>query len=147
MTDTSTRNAQGATATLTTDTMLTISEIVDLTGRDRKTVSEWVRTGDRYPKAVQEQSGRSSWRVPVKDLFAAGDLKPSPVMEVPAVMESLREAKQVGEMRAPVRRAREALEVQAARAEERQVSIATLPALLPALLPTLVPSTPTAVSR
>ena len=45
MTDTSTRNAQGATATLTTDTMLTISEIVDLTGRDRKTVSEWVARG------------------------------------------------------------------------------------------------------
>ena len=52
----------------------------------------------------------------------------------------------------------EALEVQAARAEERQVSIATVPALLPgsvlfgssvvaALLPTLVPSTPTTVSR
>ena len=41
----------------------------------------------------------------------------------------------------------EALEVQAARAEERQVSIATVPALLPALLPTLGPSTPTTVSR
>ena len=39
MTDTGTRNPQGPTATLTTDTLLTIREIVRLTGRDRGTVS------------------------------------------------------------------------------------------------------------
>jgi hypothetical protein len=147
MTETSTRNAQAANPTFTTDTMLTISEIVGLTGRDRKTVSEWVRAGDRYPNAVQEQAGRKSWRVPVKDLVAAGDPKPSQVVEVAAVLESLREAKQVSELRARIVDLQIALEVQTARAEERQVTIATLQALLSALLHTSVPSTPTEVSR
>jgi hypothetical protein len=143
MTDTSTRKPQGITATLTTDTMLTISEIVSLTGRDRKTVSDWIRAGNRYPNAVQDPTGRKAWRVPVKDLLAAGDLEPSQVVEVPAALESLREAKQVGQLRARIVELEKALEVQTARAEERQVTIATLQVLLS----TLVPSTPTVVSR
>ena len=63
--------------------MLTIREIVRLTGRDRGTDSGWIRAGDRDPNAVQGQTGRKAWRVPVKDLVAAGDLKPSQVVEVP----------------------------------------------------------------
>jgi hypothetical protein len=38
--------------------MLTISDVVRLTGRDRKTVADWIRAGDRYPNVVQEQTGR-----------------------------------------------------------------------------------------
>jgi hypothetical protein len=147
MTDTSACKPHGATATLTTDTLLTIRQIVDLTGRDRKTVSEWIRAAVRYPNAVQDQTGRKEWRVPVKDLVAAGDLEPSQVVEVPAALGSLREARQVGELRARIVELEKALEVQTARAEERQALLGTLQALLPALLPTLAPSTPTAVSR
>ena len=147
MTDTSTRKPQGTTATLTTDTLLTIREIVTLTGRDRKTVSDWIRAGVRYPNAVQDPTGLKAWRVPVKDLLAAGDLEPSQVVEVPAVLGSLREARQVGELRARIVELEKALEVQTARAEERQALLATSQALLTALLPTLAPSMPTAVSR
>ena len=102
MTDTSACKPHGATATLTTDTVLTIRPIVDLTGRDRKTVAEWIRAGVRYPDTVQDRTGRREWRVPVKDLVAAGDLEPSQVVEVAAVLESLREARQVGELRARI---------------------------------------------
>jgi len=62
---------------------------------------------------------------------------------VPAALESLREARQVGELRARIVELEKAPEVQVARAEERQVTIATLQVLLP----TLLPSTPTVVFR
>ena len=69
------------------------------------------------------------------------------MVEVPAVLGSLREARQVGERRARIVELEKALEVQTARAEERQALLATSQALLTALLPTLAPSMPTAVSR
>jgi hypothetical protein len=50
---------------------------------------------------------------------------------VPAVLESLREAKQVGQLRARIVELETALAVQTARAEERQALLGTLQALLP----------------
>ena len=52
-----------------------------------------------------------------------------------AALESLRQAKQVGELRARIVELEKALEVQTARAEERQALLATSQALLPAQVP------------
>jgi putative protein kinase ArgK-like GTPase of G3E family len=139
--------AHGAASPFTSNTMLSISDIVTITKRDRKTVSEHVREG-RYSNAVQEEGGRKSWSVPVKDLVAVGDLDPSDVVEVAASLESAREAKQVTELRTRVSELEKDLAAQTARAEERQALIDTLRAVVSGLLPALAsPMETTEVSQ
>jgi uncharacterized protein YjcR len=58
------------------DTQLTLTEIADLLGRDPSTIKTW-RTDGRWPNAVQDETGRRTWRVPVTDLVTAGDLDAS----------------------------------------------------------------------
>ena len=134
MTDT---NAKGgrANATLTSDQLVTKREAAELTGKHPDTIKDRLAAG-AYPNAIQV-GGRGTWMIPVKDLVAAGDLDAARVSEVPVLLESLRESKQVSELRAEIAELRTALEVATALAEERKGNIDMLNTLLLAVAPSL----------
>ena len=125
-----TKSAAAEAATLTSNTMLSIKEVCELTGkpgkpRDRKTVANCIQEG-RYPNAVQATAGRREWTVPVRDLVDAGDLDPSQVSEVAATLEALRESRQVTELRERISQLECELAVSAALAAERRTNLETL---------------------
>ena len=132
MTDTNV-NGDGPKPSLTSDQLVTIREAADLTGMHADTIKDRVK-GGRYPSADQ-YGGRKTWMMPVKDLVVAGDLDASQVCEVPVLLESLRESKQVAELRSEIAELRTALEVATALAEERKANLDTLNALLLAVAP------------
>ncbi|WP_028638861.1 hypothetical protein [Nocardioides sp. URHA0032] len=121
---------------LTTHTLLTVRQICDITGRDRKTINTWINaTPSRYPNAVQETGGRKGWTVPVQDLVDAGDLDPAQVVEVAATLEALRETRQVAELRDRVVVLEAELATTAALASEREKNVEFLQQLLTRALP------------
>ena len=138
MTDT-TKSAAAQAATLTSNTMLSVREVCELTGkpgkpRDRKTVAAGIRTG-RYPNAVQATTGLKAWTVPVRDLVDAGDLDPSQIIEVAATLEALRESRQVSELRQRISQLESELAVSAALAAERQTALEALHKVLALAVP------------
>ncbi|MCZ4501072.1 MAG: hypothetical protein JWQ74_3629, partial [Marmoricola sp.] len=137
MSQTTQRTTPEAVPPLTTNTMLSVAQIMVVRNtKDRKTVTKQI-SGGRYPNAVQEDHGLKAWWVPVKDLVTAGDLEAAQVVEVAAGLESAREAKQVGDLRARIVGLEKDLAAQTARAEERQALITTLQAVVSGLLPAL----------
>ncbi|WP_341229621.1 hypothetical protein [Nocardioides salarius] len=110
-------------------TTLTLSEIADLTGRDIKTIKTW-RAANRWPNAVQDQAGRKTWRVPVSDLAAAGDLEPSQIEQVENEFAARRESKETKALREQVIRLEEKLVAAHALADERANTIALLKSLV-----------------
>ncbi|MBS2938892.1 hypothetical protein KDN32_14210 [Nocardioides sp. J2M5] len=123
----------GATtpATYSPDTTLTLSEIADLTGRDIKTIKTWNDSGQgRWPNAVQDETGRKTWRVPVSDLVASGDLDPSRVAQVENELAARRESKETKALREQVIRLEEQLTAAVALADERAGTIALLKSLV-----------------
>lgn len=123
----------GATtpATYSPDTTLTLSEIADLTGRDIKTIKNWNDSGQgRWPNAVQDETGRKTWRVPVSDLLASGDLDPSQVEQVENELAARRESKETKALREQVIRLEEQLTAAVALADERAGTIALLKSLV-----------------
>ena len=123
----------GATtpATYSPDTTLTLSEIADLTGRDIKTIKTWNDSGQgRWPNAVQDETGRKTWRVPVSDLVASGDLDPSRVAQVENELAARRESKETKALREQVIRLEEQLTAAVALADERAGTIALLESLV-----------------
>ncbi|GAA1892625.1 hypothetical protein [Lapillicoccus jejuensis] len=138
MTPTSTSAAAEAT-TFTSTTMLSMREVCHLTGkpgrpRDRKTVAGWIHAG-RYPHADKALTGRQEWTVPVQDLVDAGDLDPSHVIEVAATLETLRESRQVSDLRERIRQLESQLAVTAALAAERQTALEALHRVLALAVP------------
>ncbi|GAA5117260.1 hypothetical protein GCM10023339_27720 [Alloalcanivorax gelatiniphagus] len=127
-----THTTPGATpAPYRPDTTLTLSEIADLTGRDLKTIknwnSDWQRTGEgRWSNAVQDETGRKTWRVPVSDLVATGVLDPSQVEQVENELAARRESKETKALREQVIRLEEQLNAAVALADERSATIALL---------------------
>jgi hypothetical protein len=110
--------------------MLSMRELCELTGkpgkpRDRKTVTKWIQAG-RYPNAVRATTGRQEWAVPVQDLVDAGDLEAAQVLEVAATLDTLRESRQVTELRARVTELDVAVAVADALASERLTTLKTL---------------------
>lgn len=113
------------------DTTLTLSEIADLTGRDIKTIKTWNDSGKgRWPNAVQDETGRKTWRVPVSDLVASGDLDPSRVAQVENELAARRESKETKALREQVIRLEEQLTAAVALADERAGTIALLKSLV-----------------
>jgi len=110
-------------------TTLTLSEIAGLTGRDIKTIKTW-RAANRWPNAVQDQAGRKTWRVPVSDLVAAGDLEPSQIEQVENELAARRESKETKALREQVIRLEEKLVAAHALADERANTIALLKSLV-----------------
>ncbi|WP_345264286.1 hypothetical protein [Nocardioides nanhaiensis] len=109
------------------DTTLTLSEIADLTGRDIKTIKTWNDSGKgRWPNATQDETGRKTWRVPVSDLLASGDLDPSRVAQVENELAARRESKETKALREQVIRLEEQLTAAVALADERSATIAIL---------------------
>lgn len=118
-------------ATYSPDTTLTLSEIADLTGRDIKTIKTWNDSGQgRWPNAVQDETGRKTWRVPVSDLVASGDLDPSRVAQVENELAARRESKETKALREQVIRLEEQLTAAVALADERAGTIALLKSLV-----------------
>jgi hypothetical protein len=113
------------------DATLTLSEIADLTGRDLKTVKNWNDSGrGRWPNAVQDETGRKTWRVPVSDLVATGVLRPSEVEQVENELAARRESKETKALREHVIRLEEKLVAAHALADERAATIALLKSLV-----------------
>lgn len=120
-----------APAPYSPDTTLTLSEIADLTGRDTKTIKTWNDSGKgRWPNAVQDETGRKTWRVPVGDLVASGDLDPSDVQQVENELAARRESKETKALREQVIRLEEKLAAAHALADERGNTIALLKSLV-----------------
>ncbi len=119
---------------LTSTTMLSVRQICDITGRDRKTVMTHIKDG-RYPNAVQEPTGRKGWTVPVQDLVDAGDLDPAQVLEVAATLEALRETRQVAELRDRVTALEAELATLSALAAERAKTVEFLERMLALAIP------------
>lgn len=118
-------------ATYSPDTTLTLSEIADLTGRDLKTVKNWNDSGKgRWPNAVQDETGRKTWRVPVGDLVTTGVLDPSQVEHVENELAARRESKETKALREQVIRLEEKLTAAQALADERANTIALLKSLV-----------------
>jgi hypothetical protein len=111
------------------DTSLTRAEIADLLGRDLKTIKTWHSDG-RWPNAVQEETGRRTWRVPVTDLVAAGDLDASQVVHVHDELAARRESTETRALRERVVRLEEQLTAARALADERAGTIALLKTLV-----------------
>lgn len=122
----------GATPpTFSPSTTLTLNEIADLTHRDLKTIAKYNSRGQgRWPNAVQDQSGRKTWRVPVGDLVASGDLDPSDVQQVESELAARRESKETKALREQVIRLEEKLAAAHALADERANTIALLKGLV-----------------
>ena len=111
------------------DNLLTLLEIADLLGRDLKTIKTW-RTSDRWPNAVQDESGRKTWRVPVTDLVAAGDLDAAQITEVDNELASRRESRETKALREQLIRLEEQLTAAQALAEERAATVTLLKSLI-----------------
>jgi hypothetical protein len=110
------------------ETLLTLLEIADLLGRDLKTIKTW-RTSGRWPHAVQDESGRKTWRVPVTDLVTAGDLEPAHVAHVENELAARRESRETRALREQVVRLEEQLAAAHALADERAATITMLKGL------------------
>ncbi|WP_146207218.1 hypothetical protein [Nocardioides silvaticus] len=118
-------------ATYSPDTTLTLSEIADLAGRDLKTIKTWNNSGKgRWPNAVQDETGRKTWRVPVSDLVATGVLGPSQVEQVENELAARRESKETKHLREQVIRLEERLTAAQTLADERANTIALLKSLV-----------------
>lgn len=111
------------------DALLTLREIADLTGRDPKTVKTW-RANGRWPNAVQDETGRQAWRVPVSDLVTSGDLDPSQVGHVENELAARREARETRALREQVARLEERLDAIRVIADERAAHIKFLQGLV-----------------
>lgn len=104
---------------------LTLAEIASLLGRDRKTIKTWLGNG-RWPNAQQDAEGLRTWRVPVSDLVAAGDIDPSQVTQVENELAARRESKETRDLREKVIRLEEQLSAAVLLADERSATIALL---------------------
>lgn len=111
------------------DAALTLLEIADLLGRDPSTMKTWRKNG-RWPNAVQDEHGRNTWRVPVGDLVAAGDLDASQVAHVENELAARRESRETRALREQVVRLEEQVTAALAMAEERARTITLLRGLL-----------------
>jgi hypothetical protein len=111
------------------DTTLTLTEIADLTGRDLNTIKSW-RAKGRWPNAVQDETGRKAWRVPVADLVAAGDLDAWQVAHVENELAARRESRETKALREQIIRLEEQLAAARTLAEERASTISLLRGLL-----------------
>lgn len=107
---------------------LTLAEIASLLGRDRKTIKIWLGKG-RWSNAQQDADGLRTWRVPVSDLVAAGDIDPSQVTQVESELAARRESRETRALREQVIRLEEKLLAAEALAEERASTIAILKGL------------------
>ena len=108
---------------------LTLAEIASLLGRDRKTIKTWLHKG-RWPHAEQDADGLRTWRVPVSDLVAAGDLEPSQVTHVENELAARRESRETKALREQVIRLEEKLLAAQALADERASTIGILRGLV-----------------
>ncbi|WP_017933112.1 hypothetical protein [Nocardioides sp. Iso805N] len=128
MPDTKKQSAQHAPA-YTSNENLTIKEAAFATGLHPDTIKDR-RSAGHYANAWQEQKGRRAWHIPVKDLVAAGDLRPEEVAEVASTLEAARETKQVAELKARIIELEDALNTATALAEERRGMVKILESVL-----------------
>ncbi|RYP84244.1 hypothetical protein EKO23_16420 [Nocardioides guangzhouensis] len=109
--------------------LLTLAEAADLIGKHLCTVKDW-RAAGRWPNAVQDATGRRTWRVPASDLVDAGDLEPHQVREVAPTLAAARESRLVGTLREEIAQLRAELSAALAVASERDRTIALLESVL-----------------
>ena len=102
--------------------LLTLAEVATVTDKHPDTVKDR-RAAGRWPNAVQDTTGRKTWRVPVTALVAAGDLEPAQVVEVESTLAAARESKQVAALREEIATLRADLSATKARAAERARTI------------------------
>lgn len=77
------------------DALLTLKEIAALLRRDLSTIKDWNDQGrGKWPNAVQDTDGRRTWRVPVTDLVASGDLDASQIAHVENELAARRESRE-----------------------------------------------------
>jgi hypothetical protein len=113
------------------DAALTLLEIADLLGRDPSTIKDWNDKGrGKWPNAKQDKHGRHTWRVPVGDLVATGDLDASQVAHVENELAARRESRETRALREQVVRLEEQVTAALAMAKERARTITLLRGLL-----------------
>jgi hypothetical protein len=113
------------------DTMLSLSEIADLLGRDLKTIKTWLDKGNgRWPNAVQDATGRRAWCVPVADLVTSGDLEAAQIAHVENELATRRESRETKALREQVIRLEEQLVAARDLADERAATITLLKGLV-----------------
>ena len=88
------------------------------------------RTDGRWPNAVQDETGRKTWRVPVTDLVTANDLAPDQVAHVENELAARREHRETKALREQTIRLQEQLAAAQALADERAATITFLKGLL-----------------
>lgn len=114
-------------------TTLTFHEIADLLGHDPTTIRNWNDKGAGcWPNAIQDSGGRKTWRVPVTDLVAAGNLDAAQVTHVENELAARRESIQTRALREQIIRLEEQLAAAKALADERNRTIALLQTLVTA---------------
>ena len=118
-----------ADAQYSANQLLTLAEVATVTGNHPDTVRDR-RSAGRWPNAVQDTTGRRTWRVPVTDLVAAGDLDPAQVVEVESTLAAARESKQVAALREEISTLRADLSAAEARAAERALTIEILESVI-----------------
>ena len=111
------------------DATLTLAEIAVLLHRDASTIKDWRKKG-KWPNAEKDDNGRCTWRVPVTDLVAAGDLDPSQIAHVENELAARRESRETRALREQVVRLEEQLTAALAMAEERASTITLLRGLI-----------------
>lgn len=126
---TSKKTSSDLPATFTSDQFVTTSEAVTITGRDRKTINDWCKTG-RYRGAYQDVTGRQGWHIPIRALVDAGHLDPKHVVEVESMLETARESRKVKELRDRIAELETTVQVHIALADERLSMIETLRAIV-----------------
>jgi hypothetical protein len=106
---------------------LTLREIADLTGHDLSTIKAWNNKGHgKWPNAKQDPDGLKTWRVPISDLIASGDIDPSQIVHVENELAALRESRETRALREQIARLEEQLIAARAIAEDRAATIAWL---------------------
>lgn len=82
----------------TTDKLLTVREVSDLTGRHDATVKRDLRKG-AYPNATRGSGPNDPWRIPVGDLVAAGHYAPETAEDPREVVRERRAERDVVRLR------------------------------------------------
>ncbi|WP_457253655.1 hypothetical protein [Pedococcus sp. P5_B7] len=130
MTDTMQALRREAPRTYAADETLTMADVADALGKDLSTIKRWKDAG-RWPNAVKDTGGRGTWRIPVSDLVASGDIEAAQVASLAAQVAGRRESKQVAELRERVIRLEEQLSSMTQLAAERKSMIDILVATKP----------------
>lgn len=90
------------------DQLVTLQEGAELTGHDYKTLYNDLGAGV-YPDAVQDTTGRKTWRVPLHNLVDAGRLPESAIASAAEELAAARESRETRRLREELIRKQEQL--------------------------------------